>query len=572
MMVSPMNFVPDISSVFRFTAQLGNGASCQVFKALHIANGGVFAVKRMSKSNPSILASFTKESRLLRRLVHPNVVKFHDTFIDKDHFYISSAYASGGTMLDKVMRMKRFSELKASGYIRTLLSAINYIHRLGIAHRDLKCQNIVLDRPGKEGKLLIIDFGESEVLDPAKEYNDFVGTIHYIPPESAGPRSADDLKKGDIWSLGVIAYILLCGTPPFSGENPEAIFRKIVGGKYIYPRGGCGYTKSFKDFVSSLLDVNPKTRVSADVALKHDWILGKCGKSNLLQTSSYLQSLRAYVGHNKLQHILMDAIFNELDDEEPHILDDLDHRLIQEQRRLSKCGTDHVLNFLLLNSWIEDCPQEDSGWKTPRTSEVTEHETSPEISLAEPVLEDLSESRSVICDSPIRNDVLMEHLFLEDSIMSISRIDSAAINGALNFENSLTVPPPLVEATQEAFGLSLDLSLRSILECSEHKSDLQPFLDPADPTDPTDPTTLPPTNPNVLPPLPLKRAATPEEISNYSISVSRFRGILVNSSKEYAVEEIIDDLKDESGHIPLGKIALYTKCPQTIEFDDDDEH
>ena len=82
-------------------------------------------------------------------------------------------------------------------------------YRLGIAHRDLKCQNIVFDRPGKEGVLQIIDFGASEILEDHKEYNDLVGTIHYLPPESCSTRSAEDLKAGDLWSLGVIAYILV---------------------------------------------------------------------------------------------------------------------------------------------------------------------------------------------------------------------------------------------------------------------------------------------------------------------------------------------------------------------------
>ena len=166
--------------------------------------------------------------------------------------------------------------------------------------------------------LQIIDFGESvNVSDPKKKYNDFVGTIHYLPPESQEPRTGADLKKCDLWCLGVIAYILvwcllpahfaqatteivycmviycmiqLFGTPPFKGDSQQAIFQNISSGKLTYPSGK--QTISCKKFISRLL-CDKDTRMTADEALQHAFIHGNgASRSNLKAgCSSYVASL-----------------------------------------------------------------------------------------------------------------------------------------------------------------------------------------------------------------------------------------------------------------------------------------
>lgn len=174
----------------------------------------------------------------------------------------------------------------------------------------------VFDRPGKHGKLQIIDFGASEIVEPSKIYNDTVGTLHYLSPESLSPRSADDLKKSDLWALGVIAYILLYGRPPFTGSSPQGIFRSISRNlttqRLFRQQQSLQHTAACKDFLGHLLCAK-ESRMSAESALHHKWIQGKVASDSNLMTdsSAYIHSLKEYQYGNKLQHILVNAILNE---------------------------------------------------------------------------------------------------------------------------------------------------------------------------------------------------------------------------------------------------------------------
>eukprot|EP01084_Bolivina_argentea_P172560 298929_1 len=136
------NIIKNINTQFEYVQQLGKGASCRVYKAKHIEKNKLYAIKQLAKKHKINKQLFRKEVELLKKLHHPNILCYYDCYIDDKYYYIATEYCSGGTMLEKIIKMKSFSERKASQYIRTILLAVNYMHSLNIVHRDLKAQNM----------------------------------------------------------------------------------------------------------------------------------------------------------------------------------------------------------------------------------------------------------------------------------------------------------------------------------------------------------------------------------------------------------------------------------------------
>eukprot|EP01084_Bolivina_argentea_P167781 291109_1 len=128
--------------------------------------------------------------------------------------------------------MKKFTEQVAAKYITTILETVDFIHGHDIAHRDLKPNNIVFDKPGDEGKLKLIDFGDAIIIKDDEESQHYVGTLHYFTPEMLDHRNRKgrEIKKGDIYSVGVITYVLLTGCFPFSGNNQKEVKQSIARG------------------------------------------------------------------------------------------------------------------------------------------------------------------------------------------------------------------------------------------------------------------------------------------------------------------------------------------------------
>ena len=151
-----------------------------------------------------------------------------------------------------------------------MLSAINYCHSRNIVHRDLKPENLLLDRTGDQTRVTIIDFGTAGSYTPGVKMNQKFGTPYYIAPEVL--KKSYDLKC-DLWSCGVILYILLCGYPPFNGQTDKKIIEAVLQGVYTLDEPEWhSVSDDAKDLVSQLLKQNPEERISAIDALNHTWI------------------------------------------------------------------------------------------------------------------------------------------------------------------------------------------------------------------------------------------------------------------------------------------------------------
>ena len=204
-------------------------------------------------------------------------------------------------MFDRITKQKHFSEADAAHYMTQLLSAINYCHSNKIVHRDLKPENLLLDSEKPFANLKVIDFGTSQVYDKEKKMNQKFGTPYYIAPEVLN-KCYDE--KCDVWSCGVILYILLCGLPPFNGKTDSEIMNAVRKGTYHF--SGLiwlNVSSEAKDLVKKLLCFNPENRITASEALNHPWIVTKSEKKNIKMPADLFDNLTNF----RAEHLLQEA-------------------------------------------------------------------------------------------------------------------------------------------------------------------------------------------------------------------------------------------------------------------------
>jgi calcium-dependent protein kinase len=170
------------------------------------------------------------EIDILKNLDHPNILKLYEVYEDKQNIYLVTEFCSGGELFDEIIAKGRFEEHEAAFIMKQLFSAIAYCHSKNVCHRDLKPENILLDANDKRS-IKLIDFGTSQVYTDEEKMEVVIGTSYYIAPEVLAGKYTE---KCDMWSLGVILYILLSGQPPFPGENEKEIIAKVKIGKYEF--------------------------------------------------------------------------------------------------------------------------------------------------------------------------------------------------------------------------------------------------------------------------------------------------------------------------------------------------
>ena len=251
--------------------QLGKGGYGKVYEVKNKKTGKVSACKHLSKLNIKNLEKFKKEIDYLRKLDHPNIIKIYDTYESDRSLYIIMELCKGGEIFDRIIEhinsKKMYSEKDAAIIFKQVMSCIHYCHNQNICHRDLKPENILYLNEGSEidNPIKIIDFGLSQDADKLKSK---VGTAYYVSPE---------ILKGkysllcDIWSAGVILYILLSGEPPFNGENDSIIYSKIIKEKFSFPsKNWKNVSEDAKDLISHML-VPEAQRYTAEQVLAHKW-------------------------------------------------------------------------------------------------------------------------------------------------------------------------------------------------------------------------------------------------------------------------------------------------------------
>lgn len=213
---------------------------------------------------------FIHETGILKQLAHENIIKIYEMFEDEAQFYLVTELCRGGDLYEEISKrsQKNFSERSAAHIMREILLAINHCHSENICHRDLKPENILLDT---DNKVKLIDFGAAETFDKQQGMKGMIGTAYYIAPEVLNEKGNYN-EKCDMWSLGVILYMLLTGLAPFNGKTEEDIFKAIKKGTYsVVPLEKRKISADAIELIRKMLTYAPKLRITAGEALKHQW-------------------------------------------------------------------------------------------------------------------------------------------------------------------------------------------------------------------------------------------------------------------------------------------------------------
>ncbi|KAB2088935.1 hypothetical protein ERO13_A03G023500v2 [Gossypium hirsutum] len=248
---------------------LGCGAFAKVYHARNLRTGLSVAVKVINKKklpNLTMMSNVKREISIMSRLNHPYIVKLYEVLATKTKIYVVMEFVKGGELFAKVAK-GRFTEDLSRKYFQQLISAVGYCHSRGIFHRDLKPENLLLD---DNGNLKVSDFGLSAVTEQIRAdgmLHTLCGTPAYVAPEILSKKGYDGAKV-DVWSCGVILFVMNAGYLPFNDPNLMAMYRKIYNGEFRCPKW---MSSDMKRFISRLLDTNPVTRISLDEILKDPW-------------------------------------------------------------------------------------------------------------------------------------------------------------------------------------------------------------------------------------------------------------------------------------------------------------
>ncbi|XP_073225366.1 CBL-interacting serine/threonine-protein kinase 11-like [Cicer arietinum] len=248
---------------------VGCGAFAKVYYARNTQTGQSVAVKIINKkklSGTGLAGNVKREISIMSRLHHPHIVCLHEVLATKTKIYFIMDFVRGGELFAKIAK-GRFSEDLSRKYFHQLISAVGYCHSRGVFHRDLKPENLLLD---ENGNLKVSDFGLSAVRDqirPDGLLHTLCGTPAYVAPEILGKRGYDGAKV-DVWSCGVVLFVLAAGYLPFNDQNLMVMYRKIYKGEFRCPRW---MSPDLRRFLSKLLDTNPETRITVDGMTRDPW-------------------------------------------------------------------------------------------------------------------------------------------------------------------------------------------------------------------------------------------------------------------------------------------------------------
>ena len=286
--------------------KLGEGAYGCVYKVQHKHTNFLRAVKAIKRKHIDSTA-FSNEIGILKTVDHPHIIKLFECYYDNNYYYMVEEFCSGGDLYDYIRKQKFFTEKTAANILFQLLNCVNYLHKKKIVHRDLKPENIVFVKDGKKNNnnnfnnineeinieknysninisnnensinnkneeifIKLIDFGTSIHLTKNNNLTQELGTIYYIAPEVF---KNNYNEKVDVWSCGIILYIMLCGHPPFMGKKEEDIKKKILYSPLNFPKKEFQkISPSAIKFVKELLTYDFKKRISAENALNNEWL------------------------------------------------------------------------------------------------------------------------------------------------------------------------------------------------------------------------------------------------------------------------------------------------------------
>lgn len=315
--------------------ELGHGHYGVVRKCMDRKTREWYAIKSIRKSKISKIEVLKREIQILKEVKHPHIIALRDVFEDSKYLHLITELCTGGELFDRIIKKTQseeghFSEHDAALLVRDILDAIAYCHDVkGIVHRDLKPENFLFLTEADNAPIKIIDFGLSRHDDVNQGIMQTkVGTPYYVAPEVLRRQYT---KSCDIWSIGVITYILLCGYPPFYGDSDAQIFDSVRTGRFDFPSPEWdNISMTAKKFVLYLLRKDPTSRPTALQAMEHEWITmhldddkSKGKKAGLRRSSVRSETFQKFLAMRKLKKAALFVIASNLTQAEVGSLGDI---------------------------------------------------------------------------------------------------------------------------------------------------------------------------------------------------------------------------------------------------------
>ncbi|CAM8985953.1 unnamed protein product [Rhodiola kirilowii] len=308
----------DITKHYTLGKELGKGQFGITYLCTEVATGHLYACKSILKRKLITKADRDDVKREVQLLQHlsgqPNVVEFKGAYEDRQSVHLVMELCAGGELFDRIIAQGQYSERAAAAMCRQIVNVVHICHFMGVMHRDLKPENFLLSSTDENAMLKATDFGLSVFIEEGKVYRDVVGSAYYVAPEVL-QRSYG--KEIDVWSAGVILYILLSGVPPFWGDGETAIFNSILKGELDFesePWPSISY--SAIDLVRKMLTQDPKKRLTAAQVLEHPWIRVGGDATDKPLDSAVLSRMKQFRAMNKLKQLALKVIAENLSEED----------------------------------------------------------------------------------------------------------------------------------------------------------------------------------------------------------------------------------------------------------------
>ncbi|XP_074561239.1 calcium-dependent protein kinase 20-like isoform X2 [Curcuma longa] len=308
----------DIAARYELGRELGRGEFGTTFLCTDRATGERFACKSISKRKLRTTVDIEdarREVEIMRHLpAHPNLVSLKETYEDDVAVHLVMELCEGGELFDRIVARGRYTERAAAAVIRTIVEVVQMCHRHGVMHRDLKPENFLFGDTKENAPLKAIDFGLSQFFRPGERFTEIVGSPYYMAPEvllrNYGP-------EVDVWSSGVILYILLSGTPPFYGETEHGVAEAIIRSVVDFKRDPWPKVSDYaKDLVKRMLERDPDKRLTAQQVLDHPWLQNGKKAPNVNLGETVRARLQQFSMMNKFKNKALKVMAEHLSTEE----------------------------------------------------------------------------------------------------------------------------------------------------------------------------------------------------------------------------------------------------------------
>jgi len=308
----------DVRSLYTIGKELGRGQFGVTHLCTNKATGEQLACKTIAKRklvNKEDIEDVRREVQIMHHLTgQPNIVELKGAYEDKHNVHLVMELCAGGELFDRIIAKGHYTERAAASLLRTIVQIVHTCHCMGVIHRDLKPENFLLLNKDENSPLKATDFGLSVFYKQGEVFKDIVGSAYYIAPEVLKRRYGPEV---DIWSVGVMLYILLCGVPPFWAEAEQGIFNAILRGHVDFTSDPWpSISPAAKDLVRKMLNSDPKQRLTAFQVLNHPWIKEDGEAPDTPLDNAVLNRLKQFRAMNKFKKVALRVIAGCLSEEE----------------------------------------------------------------------------------------------------------------------------------------------------------------------------------------------------------------------------------------------------------------